>query len=282
MLSLLVGMAMFQSQGLPVPPPMTKRTIMPPAVAPAGKQIKLYGDDKYVLFVPDAWKPVSHTGITLHFHGAIWFAIDEHLRRGLKEPLIAVYVGEGSTVYRNAFEDPAAWTRLLAVASAELGASINRVDVTSFSAGYGAVRELLQQPDPFRLIRRVVLADSMYASFTSDADHTPLKTQIDPYVAFAEAAVRGEKDFVVTFSQVPTEAYANSAACAAALVARVGGSLVPVEKGSLPATQDEHFPLLSRFDQGNFHVWGYGGVDAQAHMTHPRHIADVWKAVFSD
>ena len=55
---------------------------------------------------------------------------------------------------------------------------------------------------------------------------------------------------------------------------------VPMEKvmpGSIPSTLDPQFPLQTRADLRGFHVWGYGGSDAQAHMTHARHIADVWK-----
>jgi hypothetical protein len=55
--------------------------------------------------------------------------------------------------------------------------------------------------------------------------------------------------------------------------------MLPVPAGSLPATQDPEFPLLERADSGNFHLWGYGGQDAQAHITHVRHLADVWMAL---
>lgn len=267
---------------LPEPPPMPKRAIAKSEEPLPGKTLDLYGDGKYTLFIPDAWKPDSKVPLTIHFHGASWFAIDEHLRRGLCEPILAVYIGEGSSVYRNAFWDPDAWPKLLSHILSEMpeGSNISRVDVTSFSAGYGAVRELLKQDAPPKLIRRIVLADSMYASFTSESNSAPLKEQIDPYVGFAKMAIKREKGFVVTFSEVPTETYANSAACANALVRSIGKSLIPVPHGSLPATRDPEFPLKFRFDEGAFHVWGYGGSDAQAHMTHPRHIAEVWLAAF--
>lgn len=45
------------------------------------------------------------------------------------------------------------------------------------------------------------------------------------------------------------------------------------------ATNDPEFPLRYRADAGHFHVWGYGGADAAAHTTHPRHLADVWLAL---
>ncbi len=280
-LVLLVSISSAQESS-PMPPPMPKRAIAKPETPPPGRQIDLYGDGKYTLYIPPDWKPSDKLSLTIHFHGAAWFAIDEHLRRGLREPLVAIYVGEGSSVYRNAFLDPDSWPKLLSHVMAEIGGStIERVDVTSFSAGYGAVRELLKQEDPPKLIRRIVLADSMYASFTSETDKTPLKEQIDPYVEFAKAAMRGEKGFVVTCSQVPTDTYANSAACAQALVRSLGGALVPWwAPGVADRSAFPDYPIRSTFSKGQFHVWTYEGIDAEAHMTHPRHIADVWKAVW--
>lgn len=280
-LALTFAVSLIQDSFTVAPPPMPKREIAKPATPPPGRQVDLYGDGKYTLYIPSSWKPADKVNLTIHFHGAAWFAIDEHLRRGLAEPLIAVNVGEGSSVYRDAFLDADAWPKLLSHAMAETGGTtIERVDITSFSAGYGAVRELLKQPDPSKLIRRIVLADSMYASFTSPTDKTPLKEQIDPYIEFAKAAMRGEKAFVVTCSQVPTETYANSAACAQALVRGVNSSLVPYWAPGAIKKGYPDYQIRSTFEKGQFFVWTYEGVDAQAHMTHPRHIADVWRAVW--
>src|SRR5688572_6844651 len=93
----------------PVPPPMPRRAIAKPTTPPPGRHIDLYGDGKYTLFIPASWKSTEKLKLTIHFHGAAWFAIDEHLRRGLSEPLVAVYVGEGSSVYQRAFANPDSW-----------------------------------------------------------------------------------------------------------------------------------------------------------------------------
>ncbi|MCA9242137.1 MAG: hypothetical protein KDA37_18125 [Planctomycetales bacterium] len=52
-----------------------------------------------------------------------------------------------------------------------------------------------------------------------------------------------------------------------------------MERGSLPATLDPQFPLLTRADKGRLHIWGYGGDDLHGHLTHVRHIADIWMAL---
>ncbi len=95
----------------------------------------------------------------------------------------------------------------------------------------------------------------------------------------AQEAKRGERDLVLTVSAIPTVSYASSSECAAALVAAVGLRKEAVKPGSLSAAADPEFPLTGRADAGRFHVWFYGGTNGAAHMTHPRHLADVWKSL---
>jgi len=47
---------------------------------------------------------------------------------------------------------------------------VSQADITSFSAGYGAVRELVQQTGSRSRIRRILLSDSIYAGLVSGAD----------------------------------------------------------------------------------------------------------------
>lgn len=271
-----------------IPPPMPRRAISPPKTPPPGEIINLHDSDTpFTLFIPSGWRaPASgEVPLTIHFHGATWFAIGEHLRHGLSTPLIAAYLGEGSSVYRRAFEDPQRlqrWIDLTVDALRRRGAPANThisaLDVTSFSAGYGAVRELLKSPAYSALIRRIILSDSMYASLAPGTERKPLAEQIEVWVPFARQAARGEKTFVLTCSEVTT-AYASSSECAKALIHEVGAPMDVIAPGSNPAASDPDFPLKFRSDLGNFHVWGYGGTNAQAHLTHVRHMADVWMAL---
>jgi hypothetical protein len=272
---------------LPLPPPMPRRAISPRSGL-QGETLEIEdGNRKYTLFLPTSMQRTKDVSLTIHFHSAIWHAIQEHLDRGLNGPLIAFYPGEGSSIYGASFADKERLGRWMKRVLVELRArgfpsdvKIASLDISSFSAGYGAVRELVKDPGAFRLMRRVVLGDSMYGSLVSDStERMPVAEHIDVWVPLAKAAMRGEKTFAVTFSQVPTPTYASSSECAAALVEAVGGKLKAVEPGTLAATLDSEFPLRSRFDSGSFHVWGYGGEDGQAHMTHARHLADVWMAL---
>lgn len=287
LLTILAGEV--QSARLPIPPPMPRRSIAKWRDPWPGTTSEITVDGKvWTLFVPTAWKPGAAVDLTVHFHSAQWHAIQEHLDRGLSSPMLAFYPGEGSSIYASSVKDPGHFERLwtavrdrLKTSDAKPDPALGAIDVTSFSAGYGAVREWVQQPSVFAKLRRVILADSMYASL--DPSHAPERVvaseHVDVWVPLARAAMERKKEFVVTVSEVPTPTYASSLECATALVARVGGAFAPIEPGSLAATLDSEFPLRSRFDSGRFHVWAYGGSDGQAHMTHARRLADIWMAL---
>lgn len=272
---------------------MSRRAIAPADESARGETLALRDrGTNFTLFLPHGCRvpPSGGVRVAVHFHSAIWFGIQEHLRRGLAEPLICFHPGEGSSVYRRAFEDRERLGRWLGMVEEELRARgapantrVTAVDLTSFSAGYGAVREIVKSPEYFRLLRRVILADSLYGSFDERAlaagVRRPAAEHITPWLPLAEAAVRGEKTFVITHSEVPTSAYANSAACAAAVAQAAGLRLEAVAPGSCPAAREPEFPLCARADRGRFHVWSYAGTDAMAHMTHARRLADIWRAL---
>jgi hypothetical protein len=260
-----------------LPPPMPRRPIAKPDRTPPFAQIEI--EPGYTLFVPYLRRLRPVTGLTVHFHGEPWFVLEEHMRRGSRVPLLCVALGQGSSVYRVPFEDQKKLSQLVEKIQTELQMRVVGIDISSFSAGYGAVREIVKVSEYRALIHRIVLCDSMYASFAPGSTTRPAAEHIEPWVEFAKMAAKGEKTFVLTHSQVPTATYANTAQCAAALIEAVGGSKIIVPRGSIPATLDPEFPLLTRSDVGHFHVFGYDGADAQAHLTHIRHLADVWKAL---
>lgn len=275
------------SAGEAVPPPLPKREIAPPAKPYAGKTLEIrVGELKGELYLPRSAPPQGSFVLTIHFHTVSWFAIGEHLVRGLESPLLILNFGQGSSVYQRPFLDPLALDRWLGACRKALLAEgmsprveISGLDITSFSAGYGAVRELVQQPNSLKLIRRVILADSLYGSLDSNSSfRVAADESILPWLPLAREAAEGKRTLLITVSEVPTETYANSTECARAIGAKLGLHPTPASP-ELPATRDPHFPLRSRIDKGALHIWFYGGEDAQAHLTHVRHLADLWKAL---
>lgn len=269
----------------PIPPPMPRRPISQSTTPLPCRQIELEeGGQKFTLMIPNSWNPRGANRIIFHFHGALWHAVQEHLRWDCPYPMVAFYPGEGSSVYGREFADRQRLFRIMALVNPHLGRSpetkFDEIEFTSFSAGYGAVRELIQEPEIFARLKRVILCDSMYASLEeSAANRTVFKPHTDVWLPLARAAMVATKEFVVTYSMVETPNYASSSECAHAIVAALGGKVSAVEKGTLAATLDSEFPLLERFDRGGLHIWGYGGKDAQAHITHVRHLADIYDSL---
>jgi hypothetical protein len=246
---------------------------------------------KFTLFVPKGWTAPANGDVTLtaHFHGAHWFTIQEHTARGMKGPLANFDLGLGSDAYKKPFENDKRFGEILRAIEKELGkrgghdVRISTVDISSFSAGYGAVRELVQVPEYFALIRRIVLLDSIYARYKAGTRgrvaREPDREQIEPWVPFARAAIKGEKTFLITYSEVPTPSYASSAEATQVLLGMISVPVQPVLPGANAASSDPDYPLRRRSDFGNFHAWGYAGSDQKAHLVHARHLGDFWQAL---
>jgi hypothetical protein len=273
------------------PPAVTLRDIARAPRIAHGETVHL--DTSRTLFLPEGWldtltTPGAGIRLTLHFHGAQWYAIEEHARRGARNPILAHYLGEGSRFYQAPYLDPARLRDELASVTVELcrrgapaDAAIAELEIQSFSAGYGAVREILKSPDYVAMIRAVVLADSLYASLTTDSEgrRFPQADQMAPFIAFARLAARGERLMVVAHSSIPTTSYCSTVETADAIVAALGLDREEVSTGSLPAADAGlEFRLLSRADAGRLHIWGYAGATPQAHMAVARTMADFWQA----
>lgn len=283
------------SSPLPVPPALPGRAIAPTTPPEDSISIDLtIRDVKGTLFLPPGWQHTSESDaqLVIHFHTIAWFTIQEHLRRGSRLPLLNFAIGEGSATYARPFLEPAVFQEWLRVVEKELArhgdstatpTPIRRVEISSFSAGYGSVREILKVETNRQVIQRIVLCDSLYGSLVdtnaTGRERTVTPEHIAPWLEFARAAARGEKTFLLTTSDVPTPRYASTRECGEALAAAVGAPFIPMDGAPTDATLDPDFPLLRRADLGHFHVWNYAGTNAPAHLTHVRHVADLWRSL---
>ena len=250
-------------------------------------------DTSTVLFLPLGWQetigPDGDAKLTVHYHGAVWYAIEEHARREAKNPILAFYPGEGSTTYGRLYPNRAPFDEAMTSVSGELSkrlsgkeVKIAKLELESFSAGYGAVREILKWPDVVEKTESVVLADSLYASATTDTQglRVPDPDQMKPFVDFAKLAAAGKKTMVVAHSSIEIKSYCSTVETADAILKAL--SVPRLKTTQVPpaaAASGLDFPLTSRGDQGNLHVWGYAGDPAKAHMAIARAIADFWRAV---
>lgn len=280
---------------LPEPPAVPQREPVRWAEAPAGETV-VAGDapTTFTLFLPAGWSvpPSCEATVSIHFHGTAWFVAQEHARRGSTLPFVSFNAGASSAGFENAFKDPATFDNMLDATAAQLverGAPadtrIAHVELSSFSAGYAAVREILKSPRNVDRIDRLVLADSLYApddpAVAGTGERRPDPAALEPFVAYARLAADGKKTFLIAHSSVPPLGSITAWMNAETIARSVDPKLVPVavEPGSLPATEAPDFPLVTRIDRRDFHVWRYGGENGGAHMTHLRHVGDYWIAL---
>lgn len=245
----------------------------------AGRRIDL---GEASLFVPDGYQPVrGQVDVVLHLHGAA-SVVERAIVQSKPRSVLILFNRKGlSSVYAGPFSDPGLFTRLLAKTLAALKGEglvkdphLGQVVVSSFSAGFGGVREILGVPEHFARINGLILADSLYAGYLGD----PARRQIDPakmanFRRFAAEAAAGRKFMVVTHSAQVPAGYASTTETADDLIRSVGGKpAAAVEEWS----QDWH--LTRRTARGGFLVLGFAGTGPEDHMRHLRNIGLIFRA----
>lgn len=222
--------------------------------------------------------------LLIHFHGAVDTIRGTMEKSGLEATVVVVNQPGLSAAYAAPFrDDPDLFDRLLAEPLRAAGGGRDggpaprwrRVTLSCFSAGYGAVREVLRNPAAADRVDAIVAADSIHAGLdeTHSADGV---RRADPrdmagFLAFARAAAAGEKSFLITHSAQPTP-YASTTETADFLLDALG-----IDREPVAAAADEAFPQTSRAGRGRFEVLGFAGASGPAHLFHLRSIDRWWK-----
>lgn len=229
------------------------------------------------LFVPQGYKPEKERiHLVVHLHGAASVAEQNLLRSGEPAVLVTVALKGLSQVYTDLFSKPASFRSILDETLQQLkrlkvaeNPTLGRLCVTSFSAGFGGVRELLKVEEFYQRIDVLIMADSIYAGIVGD----PAQRQVDPnamsgFLRFARDAAEGKKSFIVTYSQVKTD-YASTAETAHYLLTQIGG-----EAESVQETWAEGWQCVSRFQRKGLHIYGFAGDTGTDHM---KHLHNLWQ-----
>lgn len=165
------------------------------------------------LFVPKRWKAAQRSPLLIHFHGAEWIA--EAAADARRMPVIAIQAGAGSSRYSAPFrDDPALFEKLIAAAESELGVRAGPVVLSSWSAGYGAIREILRTPSGYARVSHVLAIDSIHAGYVNGRPG-PLESEITPgdlaeFVQFAGDAAKGRKALWIAHSEIFPGTFAST------------------------------------------------------------------------
>ncbi|MFT3772050.1 MAG: hypothetical protein QM820_42125 [Minicystis sp.] len=211
--------------------------------------------------------------LLVHFHGA------EPVRKqlapeGLDLVIAAVDAGVGSRAYERALAEPDTFDKLVAAVEAEVAAAnglprarARSIILSSWSAGYGAVTQILARRTP--RVGAVVLLDSLYAGYASS--RTIEHGQLPAFVEAARAARAGGPAFYLTHTAIATPGYASTAEVASFLLTELGATATTVEDTG----SGERFPLRRMFEEGHLWIRGYAGGDRDAHCAQLHQITAI-------
>jgi hypothetical protein len=211
--------------------------------------------------------------VVVHFHGhsAVRKTLVQ-VARGVA--YVGIDKGLGSGPYMREFKVPDTFPSLrhsiegaLRRHTGDERAHIRHLALSCWSAGYGAVNEILKRHGD--LVDAVVLLDGLHAAWsrTHRRHDGSVKSACDraiyPTFDFARRALAGEKIFIFTHSNVDPDRYPSTKLTADLLLYQLGVERQPVSEGATG-----RFRQLSTADVAGLHVWGYEGTDTFAHCAH--------------
>jgi hypothetical protein len=244
-----------------------------------GRQFTL-SNAAWKVFIPNTYyqRPGNVADVLIHFHGDSQTFYNNAAYANLNAILVTVNYSGLSSAYSTPFSNSALFQTVLNEAltkvrsQADIADTLNwdQLGVSSFSAGYGAVREILKSSSYRGQIDTLLAADSLYA--TTAGDGTALDSQMVDYKTFANLAKNGSKTFLFSHSQVPTYTYESTAETGDELMQHLGVSPTATNTNGLGTLN-----FYRKAQTGNFRLWGATGSDGDSHLEHLRYIGEFLK-----
>jgi len=224
------------------------------------------------VFIPDKIANSENVNLLIHFHGASF--VSKYAVYYAKKPVILINVnlGSGSSAYEKPFSDSYKFDIILETVKKRLTKrysnfnKFEKIIISSFSAGYGAVRAILKEPGNFDKIDGLILLDGLHTDYVPDhmalANGGKLNTEkLRDFHCFADHAVIGKKRLLITHSEIFPGTYASTTETAEYLIESLSLRRSPVLKWGPMGMQQ-----ISECIQNKFWVFGYAGNSAPDHI----------------
>jgi hypothetical protein len=212
------------------------------------------------LFIPARTRP---TTLLFFFHGGTWLPEVAAARNHMA--VVTVQAGNGSGSYTRLFTDPARFPALLGEAEQKAHLHFTRVILGGWSAGCGAVRQILRSPAAYARTSAILLIDGVHTDY--DGGHPgPLESKLDGdnldiWLKFFRDAIARRKAAIVTHSEIFPGTYASTTETADYLVRELHLHLRAVLKWGPMGTQQ-----LSEAHAGRLLIMGFAGNSAPDHV----------------
>ncbi|MBU2444413.1 MAG: T9SS type A sorting domain-containing protein [Bacteroidetes bacterium] len=219
------------------------------------------------LFIPDYYvRPVNDSIILVfHFHSASWAAEDQIYKARANAILFNIHLGSLSSPYQNYFTTQTNFQKILDTCLSVIKTNgimanpkIKKLILTSFSAGYAGLREILKSPAYYDKIDVINLADGLH----SNSDPGTMAVQMKDFLQFAKDSRDKKKIMIMTHSSIPTSGYQSTTQTANYLISGIGSTRVTYSSFDGIGNQ------TSKCDTGSFRLKGYTGQTADDHMKH--------------
>ncbi len=230
------------------------------------------------LYVPTFFQPEGGTyDLVVHFHGIPSLQEESFERAHVNAVVVSVNLGIASDAYSNAFRAPGSFEQLLQQTQRALdhtgrapGATLGRVALSAWSAGFASVSAILSQPGAADRVDAVLLEDGPHTMY--DAPGHIYEPGIQKWVRFAQAAMRGDKLFALTHSSIPTIGYPSTTETIGALLRETSVEKVPAAPSQAPGPRGMREIYESH--RGDFHVAGFQGQTKNDHIDHIKGMSE--------
>ncbi|HMQ64186.1 MAG TPA: hypothetical protein PKE06_26115 [Flavilitoribacter sp.] len=223
-------------------------------------------------YVPEKWKSAKNVDLVIHFHGdarVAQYAVDRQ-----ESPWVLFHCqwGSGSSAYSRPVQAIGAGAFLDSVQAAIRKAApdtrINRIYLSGWSAGYGAIRSLISDEKAADRVNGILLLDGLHCSYVPEGK--PMaeggvmdSTQMQPFLNWAERAVSGKRSFLFTHSAVFPGTFASTTETADYLLQALGIKRQPqLAEGPVGMQQ------TSVATRGKFTILSFAGNSAPDHVDH--------------
>lgn len=235
--------------------PRLTKTVMP------GRRLPL---DLGTLFVREKVQQKRPVKLLLFFHGGDWLP-ELAVARQRNMAVITVQAGAGSGSYTELFEDHARFLRLIAEAQAKSSLTFGEIDLGGWSAGCGALRQILSDPASYDRVDGVLCIDGVHAGYVNGKPG-PEESELEAdnlkvWLRLGRDAMAGKKRFIITHTEIFPGTFASTTETADYLLHAWGLAAHPVVKWGPMKTQ-----MLSEVKAGGLQVVGFAGNSAPDHV----------------
>jgi len=248
--------------------------LAPQVLAGDSVPLALPGGGRGVLFVPRADARSATRALLVHFHGAPWLVRQAAASQKPGMAVATFSLGAGSGVYDRSFREPGAMDSVMAQVQRALDSlaqrpvRVERVVLSGFSAGHGAIRVILRDSAWMTRVHGVLLLDGMHTSYVPEGKPLADGGELDSLnllslTALARRAMQGEVRMLVTHSEIFPGTYASTTETAQWMLHALGLRAKPVLAWGPRGMQQ-----LSETRAGKLRVMGFAGTSAPDHIDH--------------